>query len=71
MNIYEDEDEAADTSVLEFLKRNKQLVWTAVAFVLAYAFMNHTSAQMDEFAARDKLDRAAAHQRANPWAVDK
>ena len=30
MNIYEDEDEAADTSVLGFLKRNKPLVWTAV-----------------------------------------
>ena len=70
MNIYEDELQPADTSVLGFLQRNKQLVWTALAFVVAYAVMSHTSTQMDEFAARDKLDQAAELQRANPGSVD-
>ena len=71
MNIYEDETEDRDRSVLTFLKRNNQLVWMAVAFVLAYVFMSHTSAQMDKIDARDKAEHAAEHQRANPWSVDK
>lgn len=71
MNIYEDEAEASDTSVLAFLKRNKQLVIMAVAFVIAYAFMSSTSKQMDELVARDTAERAADHQRANPWSVEK
>ena len=71
MNMYEDEEEAADTSALGFLKRNKQLVWMAVAFVIAYAFMSHASKQMDEMVARDQVERAADHQRANPWSTDK
>ena len=37
MNIYEDEEEARDKSVLTFLKQNKQLLWMAVAFVFAVA----------------------------------
>ena len=71
MNIYEDEEEAADTSVLAFVKRNKQLVIMAVAFVVAYVFMSSTSKQMDEMVARDQAERAVEHQRANPWSVDK
>lgn len=70
MNIYEDEEEAADTSVLGFFQRNKPLVWMAVAFVVAYAVMSRTSAQMDEFAVHDKAERAAKHQKANPWSVE-
>ena len=71
MNIYEDEEQAADTSVLGFLQRNKQLVWMAVAFVIAYAFMSHTSKQMDEMVARDHAERVADHQQANPWSIEK
>ncbi len=70
MNIYEGEDEARTPSVLEFLKTNKQLVWMAVAFVLAYAFMSYTSNQMDEMVAKQDADKAAAHHDANPWAKD-
>lgn len=68
MNIYEDEEVERDKSVLTFLKQNKQLVWVAVAFVFAYAFMSHTSKQMDEMVAAQDADNAAMHHSANPWA---
>ena len=68
MNIYEDEDDDRDTSVLGFLKQNKQLVWMAVAFMFAYAFMSQTSKQMDEMVAAQDADNAAMHHSANPWA---
>ena len=71
MNIYEDEGAAADRSVLGFVKRNKQLVIMAATFFVAYGFMSLTFAQMDKIDARDKAERAAEHQRANPWSVDK
>lgn len=71
MNIYEDEEEAADKSVLAFLKRNKQLVWMAVAFVVAYTVMGGISRQMDDAGARQSTKAAAKHQKANPWSVEK
>ena len=71
MNIYEDEAEAADKSVLAFVKRHKQLVIMAITFLVAYGFTSLTSAQMDKIDAGYKAERAAEHQRANPWSVDK
>ncbi len=71
MNIYEDEEPDRDKSVLAFLKQNKQLVWMAVAFVFAYAFMSFTSNQMDEMVAKQDARQAAAHQKSNPWAKDR
>ena len=71
MNIYEDEEPDRDKSVLGFLKQNKQLVWMAVAFVFAYAFMSFTSNQMDEMVAKQDAAKAAAHDKANPWAKDR
>ena len=71
MNIYEDEEEARDKSVLTFLKQNKQLLWMAVAFVFAYAFMSFTSNQMDEMVANQDAAKSAAHDKANPWAKDR
>ena len=70
MNNYEDEEGTPDTSVLGFLRRNKQLMWMAVAFLVAYTFMSWSSSQMDEFGADEKVERAVEHQRANPWSVD-
>ena len=71
MNIYEDEEEAADKSVLGFLQRNKQLVWLAVAFVVAYTVMGGISRQMDEAVARQDTEAAAQHQKDNPWSAEK
>ena len=71
MNIYEDEEEAADKSVLGFLQRNKQLVWLAVAFVVAYTVMSGISRQMDDAVARQATEAAAQHQQDNPWSVEK
>lgn len=71
MNIYEDEEEDRDKSVLAFLTENKQLVWMAVAFVFAYAFMSFTSNQMDEMVAKQDAAKSAAHAKANPWAKDR
>ena len=71
MNIYEDEDPDQNKSVGAFLKENKQLVWMAVAFVFAYAFMSFTSNQMDEMVAKQDARQAEAHDKANPWAKDR
>ena len=70
MNIYEDEEDDRDKSVLGFLKENKQLVWMAVAFVVAYVVMGGISKQMDEMGETQKAQSAERHQRANPWAVE-
>ena len=70
MNIYEDEDDGERPSVMEFLKQNKQLVWMAVAFVFAYAFMSHTSKQMDEMVAQQNAVHDEMRHNANPWAKD-
>ena len=71
MNIYEDEETDGKIDVLEFVKRNKQLVWMAVAFLFAYAFMSFTSNQMDEMVAKQDAAKSAAHAKANPWAKDR
>lgn len=71
MNIYEDDEEDRDKSVLGYLKQNKQLVWMAVAFVIAYAFMSFSSRQLDEAVAAQQADSALEHQKANPWAKDR
>ena len=71
MNIYEDDEEDRDKSVLGFLKQNKQLVWMAAAFVIAYAFMSFSSRQLDEAVAAQQADSALEHQKANPWAKDR
>ena len=71
MNIYEDEEQDRDKSVLAFLKQNKQLVWMAVAFVFAYAFMSFSSNQMDEMVAKQDAATSAAHDKANPWAKER
>ena len=71
MNIYEDEEPDRNRSVLAFLKQNKQLVWMAVAFVFAYAFMSFTSNQMDEMVAKQDAAKSAEHDKANPWAKDR
>ncbi len=66
MNIYEDEDPEAPFDLREFLKRNKQLVITAVAFVLFYGFTTMVSRQLDGAIAAEKAESSAAHK--NPWA---
>ena len=71
MNIYEDDEEDRDKSVLGFLKQNKQLVWMAAAFVIAYAFMSFSSRQLDAAVAAQQADSALEHQKANPWAKDR
>lgn len=68
MNIYEDEDEAANTSVLGFLRKNKQLVIMAAAFLIAYGVMSLISRQFDAAVAAKHADEAAQHQ--NPWSKD-
>lgn len=69
MNIYEDEDPEAPFDLREFLRKNKQLVIMAVAFVFAYSFMSMTSRQLDEAVAAQNAERAASH--SNPWAKDR
>lgn len=71
MNIYEDEDEGGKVDVREFLKRNKQLVWMAVAFVFAYGFMSFSSRQLDAAVAAQQAYSAEQHHRSNPWAKDR
>ena len=69
MNIYEDEqEEGGKVDVVAFLKRNKQLVWMAVAFVFAYGFMSMTSKSLDEAVARQEAASNAEHR--SPWAKD-
>jgi hypothetical protein len=68
MNIYEDEEEAADTSVMGFIRKNKQLVIMAVTFVLFYGFTSMISRQMDEAVVAQDAEKAAP--RANPWSKD-
>ena len=71
MNIYEDEEDDRDKSVLGFLKQNKQLVWMAGAFVFAYAFMSFSSRQLDAAVASQQADSAQQHLQANPWSKDR
>ncbi|MFM5916341.1 MAG: hypothetical protein ACKOOL_02285 [Novosphingobium sp.] len=69
MNIYEDEEETADTSVLGFIRKNKQLVIMAVSFVLFYGFTTFLSRGLDEAVAAQQSEKAEQH--SNPWAKDK
>lgn len=71
INIDEDEEPEGGLTVLEFLKKNKQLVWMAVAFVLAYTFFSFIARQMDAAVAAQDADSALAHQKANPWAKER
>lgn len=68
MNIYEDEDENRDTSVIDFIKANKQIVIMLVAFVFAYVFMSWTSNSLDAAVAAEKAQSKADHR--SPWAKD-
>ena len=70
MNIYEDEEESRDRSVLKFLKQNKQLVWFAITFVFVYSFMNFVTGRLDEAVAEQKEAKAAKRHDANPWAKE-
>lgn len=66
MNVYEDEDPEAPFDLRAFLRKNKQLVIMAVAFVIAYTAMNGISRQLDSAVAAEKTASSAAHK--NPWA---
>ena len=69
MNIYEDEEEeSGKVDVGAFLKRNKQLVWMAIAFVFAYGFMSMTTKSLDVAVARQEAASDADHR--SPWAKD-
>ena len=70
MNIYEDEEESRDRSVLKFLKQNKQLVWFAITFVFVCSFMNFVTGRLDEAVAEQKEAKAAKRHDANPWAKE-
>lgn len=70
MNIYEDEEVERDKSVAAFFKQNKPLVFMAVAFVIAYAFMNFVTKGLDEAVAEQKEAKAAKRHDANPWAKE-
>ena len=70
MNIYEDEQEDRDRSVLAFLRQNRRLVLMAVAVMITYGLMSLASRQFDQAVANEDAAKAATHPSANPWSKD-